>query len=149
MNFIQVPNACMGKYFFGHLTAINLESCLEFCSETPGCKSVDFGHTESCLINHVDRNDTQLTLGCDRRNNEVWDYYEMVCDSECPHEKPRPDKSEDTCTNVPGICQNGGNCETIQLPSPHQSFTYGCHCPCNWCGKHCEKCKHMYRTNEK
>ncbi|CAG2116365.1 unnamed protein product [Medioppia subpectinata] len=93
----------------------------------------------SCLINYVTRNDSQLLVGCDNKNNEIWDYYEVINDSECPHEKPKPSPNEDTCANVPGICKNGGFCEPIQNDPPHQSFTYGCQCPCNYCGKHCDK----------
>lgn len=83
----------------------------------------------SCLLNYVNRNDTQLIIGCDSKNNEIWDYYEIIEDSECFYEKPKPSPHEDTCLNVPGICKNGGNCEAVQLPPPHQDFTYDCNCP--------------------
>lgn len=130
----------MGKYYFGHLSSTELDECFEFCLTKPECKSVDFGSMGSCLLNYVNRNDTQLMMGCDSKNNEMWDYFELLNDSECLSEKPKPTPNEDTCTNIPGICKNGGNCQPIQLPPPQQSFTYECHCPCNWCGKHCEKC---------
>ena len=83
----------------------------------------------SCLINYVNRNDTQLTIGCDLKNNEIWDYYEIIDDSECLSEKPKPSANEDVCLNVPGICRNGGNCDSIPLAPPQQSFSYECHCP--------------------
>lgn len=123
------------------------------------CKSVDFGNMGSCLINYVNRNDTQLTIGCDLKNNEIWDYYEIIDDSECLSEKPKPSANEDVCLNEPTICRNGGNCQSVPLDPPQQSFTHECHCPvkwlqldahcpsanrvlwfqCNWCGKHCDK----------
>lgn len=139
-----MPNACMNKYYFGHTIANSIDECLAFCIQTNRCKSVDYGSKGTCLINYLDRTQSPLLMGCDHKNNEEWDYFEMICDSECADEKPRPVSREDVCNNDPTICSNGGVCETVQIGPPAQSFTYNCSCPCNWCGKHCEKCNKIF-----
>ncbi|RWS19331.1 hypothetical protein B4U80_14457, partial [Leptotrombidium deliense] len=138
-NYRRVPNACMAQFYFGHKAVTSVNECINFCLETPGCKSVDYGHIETCLLNYVNRTDRPLHLGCDGKNDEKFDYYEIVCDPECANEKPKPPISEDICMNNPKVCKHGGVCETVELPHPQQAFTYECNCPCNYCGKHCEK----------
>lgn len=114
---------------------------MAFCLNTTGCKSIDYGSVESCLLNSETKEKHHLIPGCEERNNEKWDYYELNCDPECPNEKPRPSPEDDACEIYPNICMNGGICESVQMNPPRQEFTYKCNCPCNWCGKHCEKCK--------
>lgn len=150
----------MSEFYFGHKIVETVEECINFCLETPGCKSVDYGNIETCLLNYVNRTDRQLLIGCDNKNGELFDYYEIVCDSECPSEKPKPPPEEDVCMNAPLICKNSGICETVQVPPPgietdkrpfililnslEQAFVFHCSCPCNYCGPVCDTCKYQF-----
>ncbi|RWR98647.1 hypothetical protein B4U79_11843, partial [Dinothrombium tinctorium] len=107
VHYRRVSNACMAVFFFGHKLVHNATEYIMFCINTPGCKSVDYGSHDTCLINFVNRRDRPLTIGCDDKNEEKFDYYELVCESECPNEKHLPQLAEDICANDPTICKHG------------------------------------------
>ncbi|XP_067122583.1 uncharacterized protein [Centruroides vittatus] len=84
INYGVQKDSCIPGETVGSKIVKSTKECMEFCDETPGCKSADYlDPIRECWLNSVDENEAKVHPKCNQyfKPNEIW-YLSFNCT--CP-----------------------------------------------------------------